>query len=113
MAQNITGHLRYTLRLLEAELAGRENGRPGPGSVIDLRALHGQVLSQARRRGSRAADYEPYRHTAAEVIGRWPSKHPLTVALQALVDYAWRPIEFQPGGQFSFPTPEEPDPQRG
>ncbi len=102
MAQDIQGHRRYTVRLLESELAERERGLPGPGSADELRALHRQVLSEATSR--RPYDYNPRRHPVMETIVGWPHEHPLTVALQAIVDYAWRPIEFAPGGRYQFPT---------
>lgn len=104
MTQNIDGHRRYTAHLLEAELSRRDRGLPGPGSAADLRALYRQVVLEARSR--RPYDYTPHEHPAKELISSWPSEHPLTVALQAIVDYAWRPIEFAPGGRYQFPEPE-------
>lgn len=109
MTQNIVGHLKYTLRLVDGELQKRINGVSGPGSVAELRALHRQVWEDRYRRAPGSVHWlstlDPQRHPLASMIETWPPEHPLTVAVQALVDYAWRPVEFQKGGRFRFPKP--------
>ncbi len=109
MTQNVVGHLRYTLRLLEVELGRRRSGLPGPGTVTELTELRRQVMTELPQRRSYDIQLlDPHLHPAAPIIANWPPEHELTVALQALVDHAWRPVEFQDEGRFSFPVPDEP-----
>lgn len=106
MAQDIQGHLKYTLRLVERAVDDARRDAAGQRDFDLLKRIERLLWAEFLRQQTLQA-YEEVRHPIVDLIHGWPPDDQLTVALRAVVNHAWRPVEFGEGGMFSFPNPND------